>query len=247
MVIFLRTLGYAACLVLSLAMGGADAATAIATESRYVTIAQVDLGQILPPPPSPGSLEEKRDVEAVIDASLRRSPLEADHAHADGAISVLRFADVLGEGFSAENMPFAVPFFGQVASDAHAIVGAAKVEFDRLRPFVVDSRVRPIGNDIEVVAAPRHRSGSYPSGHATFAYVTSVLLAVMVPEKSAEIFTRAAAYAQNRLVAGVHYPTDIDAGRIAGTVIANILLHDSRFLGDFARARTEVRHAAGLE
>jgi acid phosphatase (class A) len=243
MVIFLRALGYAACLVVLLATGGANAAT----EPRYVTIAEVDLGQLLPPPPAPGSLAEKSDVEAVIEASTARSPLEAERAHADGTISVLRFADVLGDGFSAEKMPFAVPFFGQVASDAHVIVGAAKVEFDRLRPFIVDSRVQPIGNDIEVATAPRHRSGSYPSGHATFAYVTSILLAAMVPEKSAEIFTRAAVYAQHRVVAGVHFPTDIDAGRIAGTVIANILLHDPRFQGDFARARVEVRHAAGFE
>lgn len=219
----------------------------VAAEAHYVTTAQVDLGQLLAPPPIPDSSAEKSDLDAVIEASGNRSAVEAESARADGEISVLRFADVLGGGFSPENLPFSLPFFSLVASDAHAIVGTAKVDFDRLRPFVVDTRVHPIRNDPEVTAAPHHRSGSYPSGHATFAYATGILLAAMLPEKSTEIFARAALYARHRLVAGVHYPTDIEAGRIAGTVIANVLLHDPRFLADFARARAEVRHAAGVE
>jgi hypothetical protein len=37
----------------------------------------------------------------------------------------------------------------------------------------------------------------------------------MVPEKASAIFDRAALYANNRAVAGVHYPTDVEAGRIS--------------------------------
>jgi acid phosphatase (class A) len=241
---FLRTLRLALCLVVPLAL--VPRVPAGAAETHYVTTGQVDLGQLLAPPPAPGSAEERNDLDAVIDASKNRSTGDAEQAHADGTISVLRFADVLGAGFSAENLPFALPFFAQVASDAHAIVGVAKVDFDRLRPFIVDHRISPISNDPEATAAPHHRSGSYPSGHATFAYVTGILLAAMVPEKATEIFARAAVYAHHRLIAGVHYPTDIDAGRLAGTVIANVLLHDPRFLADFAKARSEVRRAAAL-
>ena len=68
----------------------------------------------------------------------------------------------------------------------------------------------------------------------------------MVPEKTAAIFDRAALFAHNRVVAGVHYPSDVEAGRISGAVIDNVLLHDPHFMADFATARTEVRHALGL-
>jgi acid phosphatase (class A) len=241
MAVFARTFVCVFCFGISLAMGLPMVAEA--AEAHYVTTVQVDLGQLLPPPPASDSIEERRDLDAVIEASKSRTPVEAERAHADSTISILRFGNVMGAGFTAENLPFAQLFFSQVASDTHAIVSAAKVDFDRLRPFVVDSRINPILNDPEGAATPHHRSGSYPSGHSTFAYVTAVLLAAMVPEKSAEIFARAADFSHNRLIAGVHYPTDIEAGRVAGTVIANVMLHDARFQSDFARARIEVRRA----
>jgi acid phosphatase (class A) len=53
----------------------------------------------------------------------------------------------------------------------------------------------------------------------------------MVPEKVAAIFDRAGVFAYNRVIAGVHYPSDVEAGRISGAVIDNVLLHDPRFHG----------------
>jgi acid phosphatase (class A) len=68
----------------------------------------------------------------------------------------------------------------------------------------------------------------------------------MVPEKAAAIFARAAEYAHNRVIAGVHFPTDVEGGRIAASVIDNTLLHNPRFEADFAQAKAEVRAALGL-
>jgi acid phosphatase (class A) len=69
----------------------------------------------------------------------------------------------------------------------------------------------------------------------------------MLPEKAAAIFDRAGIYAHNRVIGGVHYPTDIEAGRIAGSVIDNVMLHDAPFMVDYAKARIEVRHAARMQ
>ena len=49
--------------------------------------------------------------------------------------------------------------------------------------------------------------------------MTAILLAAMVPEKRAEIFARGWEYGENRLVAGVHFPSDIESGRIAATAV----------------------------
>jgi len=78
-------------------------------------------------------------------------------------------------------------------------------------------------------------------------HIDAIILAYMVPEKASAIFDRAARFAHDRVVAGVHYPTDIEAGRISGSVIDNVLLHDPHFMADFATARTEVRRALGLQ
>jgi acid phosphatase (class A) len=209
---------------------------------HYVTTATVDLAPLLAPPPAAGSAEERAELDIVLATSRGRSPAEAAAAQADSATTVFRFSDVLGPGFTEENLPFATGFFAEIAGDTHAIVAAAKISFDRYRPYAVDGRIPALTKDEDT----HKRSGSYPSGHSSFAYATAVVLAAMLPEKAPEIFARAADFAHNRLVAGVHYPTDIEAGRISGTVIANALLHDPRFQKDFAKARAEVRRAAGV-
>lgn len=224
--------------LLAAMLAGTLACAPSAAFARYIEASQVDLVHILAPPPAPSSPEGKADLEAVLVAQKARTPAEVKSAQADDEISVFRFADAVGPGFKAESLPFAAAFFKDIGSDANQAIAAAKDHFNRPRPMTEDKRVEPVVN-----AA----NASYPSGAATFAYVTAIMLADMVPEKAPAIFDRAAAFARNRVVAGVHYPTDIEGGRIAGSVIDNVLLHDAAFQVDFAKARAEVRRAIGLQ
>lgn len=213
-------------------------ATAASAAQYYLNPAQVDLAEILAPPPTPNSAKGKADLQAVLDAQRDRTPAEIASARADADLSVFRFADVMGPGFKPENLPFATQFFARLATDDEHAIDPAKDHFARPRPYVADLKVKPVLHP--------WTKGSYPSGHATFAYATAVLLAEMVPEKAAAIFARADRFAENRVIAGVHYPTDIEAGRVSGSVIDNVLLHEPRFETDQARATAEVRHALGL-
>jgi acid phosphatase (class A) len=178
-------------------------------------------------------------VQAVLDAQRDRTPAEVESAQADSQLSVFRFADVMGPRFKPENLPFAAKFFARVVADEDHAIDPAKEHFNRPRPYVADHDVKP-------VLGTMNGNASYPSGHATFAYAAAILLAEMAPEKAAAIFDRADRFAENRVIAGVHYPTDIEAGRVSGSVIDNVLLHEPRFETDFARATAEVRHALGL-
>jgi acid phosphatase (class A) len=76
--------------------------------------------------------------------------------------------------------------------------------------------------------------------------VVGLLLADMLPEYSARIMARADEYAFHRVVAGVHYPTDVEAGKHAGTALAALLLASSAFQPDYAQARQELRAALKL-
>jgi len=209
-----------------------------ARNTFYLDPADVDLIHILAPPPAEDSPAEAADLQAVLEAVRSRSDADIRHVQADDERIVFRFADVMGANFRPETLPFAAQFFDHVYQDGNAATVAAKGYFKRRRPFVVDSDIKII-----VVQAPDF---SYPSNHATFAFEVGILLADMVPEKAAAIFARSADYAHNRVVAGVHFPTDIEAGRIAASVIDNALLHNSRFLSDLERAKVEVRAALGF-
>jgi acid phosphatase (class A) len=229
------------CYLLASLMAAVLAVPAAAQEAGsafYLDPADVDLVHVLAPPPSVDSPAAKADLEAVRTAMQSRTEAAIEHAQADDQRTVFRFADVLGPNFRPENLPFTTQFFQHVYENGNAATVAAKSHFQRQRPFVVDPDIKII-----VVQAPDF---SYPSNHSTFAYEAGILLAAMVPEKAAAIFERAADFAHNRVIAGVHFPTDIEAGRIAGGVIDNALLHNAHFLADFGRAKSEVRAALGL-
>jgi acid phosphatase (class A) len=216
----------------------AFASAAQAEDGFYLRPSEVDLVHVLAPPPASDSPAAKADLQAVISAVASRSDAEIEHARADDRRSVFRFADVMGPNFRPEDLPVTTQLFQHVYQDGNAATVAAKAYFKRQRPFVVDPDIKII-----VVQAPDF---SYPSNHSTFAYEAAILLATMVPEKAAAIFDRAADYGHNRVIAGVHFPTDVEAGRISGSVIDNALLHDPHFMADFERAKSEVRTALGL-
>lgn len=205
----------------------------------YITPADVDLEDILPPPPLPGSAAQQADMKAVMDAQNVRTPTDVEQAMGDFKKSIFRFKSVFGPDFNPHNLPYTNAFFRRVLGDDEVIVAEAKDYFGRPRPFITNSDVNPI--------MLRPGGGGYPSGHSTFAYVAAVLMSMMVPEKRDAIFARADQFEQMRVVSGEHYPSDVAAGRIAGAAIANALLHSPKFMADFATSKAEVRKALGLK
>jgi acid phosphatase (class A) len=221
--------------VLLLAVAG----PAAAQDFVFLSKGEVDLTRLLAPPPDESSDQEKRDLAAVIDAQKARTPPQVERAVADNAISIQRFSDVLGPRFEVEQLPAFTAFFNRMQGDSRLVVLATKDAWNRRRPFLVS-------DDVLFVGAKPGSVGSYPSGHATFGYLTAIVLAEMLPEKRAALFTRGREYGDNRVIAGVHFPTDVEAGRIAATVIAAALMRSPAFRSEFETAKAELRRVLGL-
>jgi acid phosphatase (class A) len=213
---------------------------ALAADFNYLTKDAVDLTVLLAPPPELSSDAQHRDLSAVLEAQRTRTPEQIEWAVADNQLSILRFADVLGPGFNADRLPVTAEFFTRLQSDSRLIVLATKDAWDRKRPFLVSEEVKFVG-------AKPASVGSYPSGHSTFGYLTAIVLADMVPEKRSLLFVRGAEYGANRVIAGVHFPSDVMAGRIAATVVASLLMQTPAFRADFAVAKTELRRVLELK
>src|SRR4051794_9739826 len=60
------------------------------------------------------------------------------------------------------------------------------------------------------------RARRFPSGHGTTVYEAGLTLATLLPELAPEILARTSEVGNSRMVLGVHYPTDIMGGRMAG-------------------------------
>ena len=75
-------------------------------------------------------------------------------------------------------------------------------------------------------------SPAYPSGHTTYGYMESLLLALLVPERYRQMVTRAAEYGNDRIVLGAHYAMDVLAGRaLAEYDLAQLLANKTGYVG----------------
>ncbi len=62
---------------------------------------------------------------------------------------------------------------------------------------------------------------SFPSGHSAHAFAVGVVILIMMPKKfGVPIFIISILMAYSRLYIGVHYPSDVIAGALIGTIIA---------------------------
>jgi acid phosphatase (class A) len=206
-------------------------------DTTFASRASVDLVRVLPPPPSEGSDAQKRDLQAVLDAQAKRSPEQTAQKESDLTV-FNQFASVLGSGFSAQNLPKTAVFFGHGYDDAIDILGAAKAKWKRPRPFLASPEVHPAGE--------RPKSASYPSGNSLLGYLYAILLADILPEKRDAIFAKGLDIGDARVVAGVHYPTDVAAGRLAAVEIVNALTRSPAYRAEFEAAKAELRAFAGL-
>ncbi|MEO6299321.1 MAG: phosphatase PAP2 family protein [Paracoccaceae bacterium] len=226
--------------IVTVALAMAVAFPVFADDAKpFSDAAEIDLVAILPPPPADDSATTKAELGVILTWQVTRTPEQAALATADDAEEVWRFANVIDNPkFTAENLPKFSAFFDRIAATEGAVVDPAKKEWKRPRPYMYSDLVKPI---VEL-----SKSGAYPSGHATLGTLMGIVLSEMVPEKRTEIMARAWEYGQNRVVAGVHYPTDIEAARISGSVIAQTISTHPDYKDEFAAAKAELRAALGL-
>ena len=208
--------------------------------TQYVDASLLDLVRLLPPPPADNSRETRAELDEMLKIQRKRNDVQVSRAQADADISINRFADALGAapGFDVKNLPATTLLFRKITTDEFVVVGAGKDKFARPRPFALEKRLQ------SVVEKPPN--GAYPSGHTVWAHTVGLVLSDMVPERRGQLMTRAEEFANNRVVAGVHYPSDIEAGRMAATAFAAALFASPAFQSDLAAAKAELRRALDL-
>lgn len=96
--------------------------------------------------------------------------------------------------------------------DATVAAWAAKYTYNRPHPSEVDSSLTPL------IEAPN--SPSYPSEHAVAAGAAATVLSYLFPDHAADFAAKAKEAARSRLLAGVSYPSDVEAGLALGQAVA---------------------------
>jgi acid phosphatase (class A) len=197
---------------------------------------------VLPPPPLPDSATDRDDVAAVmlrqqVDAARRQA------AELDGKLLYDRFADVFGQPVRRDVAPALVQLLNRAVRQVSGPAFAAKDVFRRLRPYQ-RLQLSHVCGKTEVKPDPDSlKRTSYPSGHTAYGWTTALVLARVAPDKAQALLQRAVEYADSRVICGMHFPSDVEAGRQLATAVVAHLDNLPEFQRDLEAARAELAAA----
>ena len=196
----------------------------------------------LPPPPDSGSAAFAYDQSQYRwgkEQRLDSARLAIAVRDADWNINCIcrEFSEPFGMTISKEATPaiYWMLYVGLISTD---MVGKLpKDYYHRTRPYVYYNEPTIYPQDEEEL----RNNGSYPSGHTIEGWSAALLLTELNPDRADTILARGYLYGQSRVIAGYHWQSDVDAGRLAASAAVARLHADKRFQRLMKKARREYR------
>ena len=183
------------------------------TQPAYLAPDTFDFKTLLGDPPADGSDTQKQEIETLLKLQTNRTPEQVERCRREVDGNAFIFADVLGKWFTAKDLPTTAALMKEVTLQTKVVSSAAKINWNRKRPYLTDERIKPC------VAV--EKTFSFPSGHATRGMVWATVLAAIYPEHRDELLSRGREFGSDRSIAGLHYPSDVTAGQKLGAEIGN--------------------------
>lgn len=215
------------------ALGASLAAWTAASAANFVEPTVLDIATLVGPPPAPGSVVARAELDVVLQLQALRTPDQERRAREVDQETIFRFgAEVVGPWFDGDRLPKTAAFFARVRADFVPVNRISKELWPRKRPPFVDPRVKPCVETTD--------SGSYPSGHGIQSSLWAALLSELLPAHAAGFAARAEETRRVRLVTGVHFPSDIVAGQLIGEALAREMLKSPAMQQELAVVREEL-------
>ncbi len=187
---------------------------------------------LIAPAPADGSETDKADLAALHEWQNKRTREECDRAKTETSAS---YEEVFGalSPFPKPLPEKAAAILAGIKADTDDTVEMIKSRFNRQRPFKRDPALTPCIDPGLGKIGPL----AYPSGHATISRVFALLLSDLVPGKKAVFMAKADETALNRVIAGVHHPSDIEAGKRLADSLYSQFLKAPAFKKDLKKLR----------
>ncbi len=214
----------------------------------YLPGGAIDVGALLQPPPKADSTADKADVALLRAANGHASEGRWQRAIDDDASVYDRFDRALGVPPDRRHLPRLIRVLNRVAQDVIASTGEAKKHFARPRPFQRFALTRVCGMKAPPKPEPAPtKGGSYPSGHSSISWAVALVMMEAAPNRAQALIARAVDYGHSRVVCGLHFPSDIEAGRVLGAAVVDRLLAVPEFRRDLICAKREFSAVAAGE
>jgi acid phosphatase (class A) len=245
-------IGYIGRSMIAAGLLGFACAPAHADSSGY--LGDVTLTYVVPRAPSNSSADGQKDllaVKAAQNADLARKTEAFEDAGAYAYDQLLpRFSLAAGTNLTIANHPILGHMLKMLLADNNKFVGNAKYSDlkgagtpgnKRMRPYREDSSIIPCETDYLYGSD----ASSYPSGHAANGIVAALLLSAVMtpapdePDRRPLIMARGIRYGENRVVCGVHNPSDVRAGQELGQHIFDQAAGTDQYQYDLICAQAE--------
>lgn len=200
-------------LLFSVSLSGVAQAPAATTQVQ-------DLVAYLGPYPALDSDAGKADLAIVLWHQRVRTAAEIQRAASEVKLGLGAYAPAMERPLDATRYPKTAALLDHVSKDIKVNTDGLKKHFMRPRPQMSDARVKPA---IEPETSP-----SYPSGHATRGLAMAVVLADLVPERREALLAQGRLVGVDRVIGGVHYPSDIEAGQRLALKLTEVWLSEPK-------------------
>ena len=196
--------------------------------------------KFLPPPPAAGSALLASDEETYTATRKLRGTVRWALAAKDADLTfpnaAQTFSCALGLTISPEQTPHLNMLVRRVRADASRANDKAKDLYKRQRPYLARG-------DTSCTPQEKHKNDSYPSGHSSIGWAWALVLAEIAPDRADRIFSRGLAFGESRVVCGVHWKSDVEAGRVVGASAVSRLHANPVFAAQLELARKEIEAA----
>lgn len=198
---------------------------------------------VLGPAPVEGSLTDRDDVAGVmvrqkVDAARRQQ------AEQDAKFLYDRFAEAFGRPIQRDSVPLLVNLLNRAEKQVSGPAFAAKPLYARLRPHQRLALENVCGRSSGSQPDPdSQQRTSYPSGHSAYGWTAALVLARVAPDRAPVLLQRAAEYGESRVICGMHFPSDIEAGRQLATAVVAQLDQLPEFQQALAAVKAELAAA----
>lgn len=202
--------------------------------SRFLDPATLNLNLLIAHPPAQNSSVTNSELRELHAIENNRTNAQVAAAQADDAEQdIFIYRTIFGASFTAKNLPILAALSADVHNEESVASGPLKSAFSRPRPYQADKTLHPV---CKLTEAPN----SYPSGHTLSGYLEGYTLAELLPDRRDEILARTDDYAHNRLVCGVHYASDLVAGRQLASILFGSMMSNPTFRQRLDAAREEL-------
>jgi acid phosphatase (class A) len=167
----------------------------------------------------------QKEIEYIINIQSKATKQQIENANYQRDLKPEMLYENASLNLNAEQKKQLGEFLNNVSETSYIVTKKFKEYFNTKRPYIADTKVK------NLMQQP-HDNPAYPSGHTSGAFVLAHTLTLIYPEKRDIFYKNAEEIAQNRVLAGMHFPHDVKGGKQLALIIIGGLLNDEEFKKD---------------